>query len=97
MRLKAIAAAVVLAAAVAGTGVAIADEIPFIHGYKVERLRTYDVDGRAVGYIDVEALPRTARPVAWGETLIGIRAKDGRVVFVRREDVVIGETLRLTL
>ena len=90
MRLKAIAAAFVAAASVAGVAVA---GVPFVHGYKVETLRTYDADGRAVGHIDVAALPKTARPVAWGGTLVGIRAKDGRVVFVSRDDLVIGDHL----
>jgi len=93
MPIAKLAAAVVLAAAVAASGAAVAGdpdrEIPFVHGYKVERLVTYDIDGRRVGHIDVKALPTDARPVAWGEDLIGIRALDGRVVFVSRNDVIL--------
>jgi len=91
MRLAAFAAGLVLAVAAAAPAVA-GDpdrEIPFVHGYRVETLTTYDIDGRRVGQIDVKALPRDARPVAWGEHLVGIRALDGRVVFVARADLII--------
>lgn len=87
-------AGLILAAAVSTAAPAFAGEdgeIPYVHGYRVETLATYDIDGRRVGHIDVAALPRDERPVAWGETLIGIRALDGRVVFVAREDVILGD------
>ncbi len=96
MRFAVLAAGLVLAVAAAGPAFA-GDpdrEIPFVHGYRVDTLVTYDIDGRRVGHIDVKALPKDARPVAWGENLIGIRALDGRVVFVARADLIIGDRLK---
>jgi len=92
MRFAKFAAGLILATTLAAGSAAAGDpdrEIPFVHGYRVDTLVTYDIDGRRVGRIDRAALPQDARPVAWGDNLIGIRALDGRVVFVRRDDVII--------
>ena len=93
-----LSAALVLAAVLSAAVPAVAGdpdrEIPFVHGYKVQTLVTYDIDGRRVGHIDVKALPKDTRPVAWGEHLVGIRALDGRVVFVAREDLILGDRLK---